>query len=436
MFLKNHKLIYFLTLITGLSFPLQVILNDHRIFLIPFVLSILLFNSKRVKIILNTPLTITSLFILFLFFYLFIHSFFQIIITPTSTLNFVPLIVFLYCILLYFYFNIIATKLDIDFFLKAIIILGYISAIFFVYDLIYKIIYFEPTFFSKKAQIYQELRSGEEDVTSRSIIDYRSAGLFDKAPVSTAFVAFSLYFHKIKLDIQKNIFNYFMYLIILITFILILNFTGFIAYLFSGLFVFISNSKLKLNFKLIHTLFRIIIFTLFLFLFFNLIFNNILPESYLKVIEFYKDYFFGSNTSVDENAINSLRQSILLAFNDNANILALLIGDGYPGGYYNSYKKGGDYGFLDNIIGLSIFVYFILYYFILYLFVRVNRNQRLNNFNITKKTISINFFIFILSYIILNDIHYSIIFFKSIAPFFFISLAIILKLLTKDFKYI
>jgi|LakMenE01Jun11ns_1017448.scaffolds.fasta_scaffold9936936_2 hypothetical protein len=435
MLLKNHKLIYFLTLITGLSFPLQVILNDHRIFLIPFVLSLLLFNSKRIKIIINTPLNLSNLFILFLFFYLIIHSILQIIITPTNTLNYVPLILFLYCILLYFYFNILATNLDIDFFLKAIILLGYISTIFFIYDLIYKVIYLEPTFFSKKAQIYQELRSGEEDITSRSIIDYRSAGLFDKAPISTAFVAFSLYFYKIKLDIQKNIFNYIVYLIIFITFFFTLNFTGFVAYLISALFVYISNCELKINLKLIYNFFKTVIFTLFLLLFFNLIINNFLPESYLKIIDFYKDYFFGSNSNIDENAINSFKQTILHTFSDNANIFALLLGDGYPGGYYNSYRKGGDYGFLDNIIGLSILLYFILFYFILYLFVRVNSYQRLNKYKLTKKTNIIKFFLFIIFYIFLNDIHYSIIFFKSIAPFFFITLSILLKLLTKDFKY-
>ena len=434
MLLKNHKLIYFLTLVTGLSFPLQVILNEHRIFLVPFVLSFLLFNSKRIKLIINTPLNISSLFILFLFFYLIIHSAFQIIITPSNTLNYVPLISFLYCILLYFYFRIIANKLDIEFFIKAIITLGYISTVFFIYDLVYKIIYLEPTFFSIKAQIYQELRSGEEYVTSRSIVDYRSAGLFDKAPISTAFVAFSLYFHKIKLDTQKNIFNYFVYLIILLTFIFILNFTGFVAYLFSAFFVYLSTHKLEINYKLIYTFLKILITSLFLYLFFILIFNQFLPESYLKILEFYKDYFFGNNSNVDESAIKSLREAILLAVNDNSNLVALFIGDGYPGGYYNSYRKGGDYGFLDNMLGLSFFLYLILFCFIIYLFVRVNSYQRLNKFMKTDKIMSMKFFVFISLYIYLNDIHYSIIFFKSIAPFFFVSIAILTKLLNK--KYI
>jgi hypothetical protein len=435
MALKSHKLIYILTLITGLTFPLQVIFNDYRIFLLPFFMSLLLFNSKRIKTILNTPLNISNLFILIILVFLILQSFFQIIITPTNTLNFVPLIIFIYCFFLFFYFNILATKIDIDYFLKAIILLGYISAIFFIYDLIYKIIYLEPTFYSKKAQIYQELRSGEVDITSRALIDYRSAGLYDKAPVSAAFVAFSLYYHKLNLGFKKNIYNYLMFFALLLTFIFILNFTGFIAFLLSSIFIFISTNKFNFNINFILNFIKIII-TIFLFLILlNLLINNILPESYLKVIEFYKDYFFGTNNSVEDSAINSLKQVLYLTFNDNTNLLALLIGDGYPGGYYNSYRKGGDYGFLDNIIGLSFILYSTLFYFIFYLCFRTNKNLRIYNFRNTSKTIYINYFIFIILYIIMNDIHYSILFFKSIAPFFFISIAIIIKLLTKDFNY-
>jgi hypothetical protein len=420
---------------TGLTFPLQVIFNDHRIFLIPFVLSLLLFNSRNIITILNKPLKVSSLFFLTLLIYLIIQSVFQIIITPTNALNYVPLILFLYCFILFFYFNTIASKIDIEFFLKAIILLGYISSLFIVYDLIYKIIFLEPTFYSNKAQIYQELRSGEDDITSRALIDYRSAGLFDKAPVSAAFIAFSLYYHKIKFDNKKNLFNYLIYLVLLLIFIFTLNFTGIIAFSLSSFFLYISTHKLKIDLKSILNFIKIIIIVLIFLLLLNLIINYILPESYLQIFEFYKDYFFGTNNNIEDSAINSLKQVLLNTFNDKTNILSMLIGDGYPGGYYNSYKKGGDYGFLDNIIGLSFILYFILYCYIFYLCFRVKKNQSNFNYETAQKTISINFFIFITLYIILNDIHYSIIFFKSIAPFFFISIAIVTKLLTKDSKY-
>ena len=131
MFLKQHNLIYSTTLITGLTFPLQVIFNDHRVFLVPFILTFFLFSKKNVNIILNMSLNLSNLLILSLLFYLIIQSLLQISIAPTNTLNYVPLLVFLYCTLQYFYFNIIANQLDIDYFLKAIITLGYISTLFF-----------------------------------------------------------------------------------------------------------------------------------------------------------------------------------------------------------------------------------------------------------------------------------------------------------------
>ena len=427
MFQKQHFLVFLIIFISGLSFPLQVIFDDHRIFLIPVVFSFFLLRPKIIKHIFSANYKLIELFV-FIILYLISQSIIQILINFTSSSNYVPLLLLIVSLILFLYFLHIASFLDIKYFLISIISLGAISLCFFTYDLYMKFVYLEPSQFSIDAQYYQEVRSGELDVTSRAIISYRSAGLFDKAPISAAFLVLGLLYQLFKIRLNSKLVNYILAGIYFFVFLLVLNFTSIIAFVISTSVCLFTLNNLNKNNRILFLFLKTIFYCFFAYIIFGILLERVLPESYVEIIDFYKNYLFGNNNSVDENALNSFSQVLNNKFDDVFNIIAFFIGDGFPGGYYNSYVKGGDYGFLDNIIGISFFNY-ILLLFIIYYLIRFNYliNKEINfifNYYTFIRIYLLNVFLFLL----LNDIHYSIIFFKSIAPIFFSSLAILIRL--------
>jgi hypothetical protein len=117
-----------------------------------------------------------------------------------------------------------------------------------------------------------------------------------------------------------------------------------------------------------------------------------------------------------------LYEEAIKIFTNQSNIISFILGDGYPGNYYNDYPKGGDFGFIDNMIGMGIFLYI---YFIFLIFKNCIYNFK--KYKLTTNYNFINLTILILVYVVLMDIHYSILFFKSINPIFFIALGILSK---------
>jgi hypothetical protein len=338
---------------------------------------------------------------------------------------------------MYLYFSIIASDKEIKFFFKGILLMGYISAAFFLYDSFYKFILFQPSTFSLKAELYQISRVQQDDITSRAIVDYRSAGFFDKAPVSAAFVAFAIFNSILNIKFKNKLKHYLILSLLVIIFFLALNFTSIIAFFITVLAIHFRLQNIIFKKNVLYYIFRLLCIGFFIILTLWLLILVILPENQINIITDYKDFIFTMNNP-ESSALSSLIDVINQNFNTLPNILSIFLGDGYPGGYYNTIKKGGDFGFIDNIIGLSIFIYLILLIIIFSLLQRVSNINKFTfiKFKIPDDLFYINYALYIILFIILMDIHYSIIFFKSIMPLFFISLSILVrKLKTNHFSY-
>ena len=192
---KNNfnKLFIFLNiLLIGLSFPIQVLLNTSFVYILPILLTMALFIKLK-KHVTKIKFDRTDIFILILSILITINSLTQFITSNFDINILVNLFTFSVSVQLYIYFKFYKNDNALRYFILAILIIGIISAAFFIYDSYYKFFLFEPTNFSKLATEYQNYRSNDEGVTSRSLIDYRSSGLLDKAPISAAYVSFALF---------------------------------------------------------------------------------------------------------------------------------------------------------------------------------------------------------------------------------------------------
>ena len=415
--------IFFNILCIGFSFPLQVVLNNTYIYLIPIILTIVLFIKLNINIS-KIKLDITDLFILILTIFLSLNSTAQFFASNLDLGKFINLLTFFVSVIFYIYFKFYSNEKSLKFFKLAVFFVGLASAFFFIYDSYYKFFLLEPSSFSKLATEYQILRAGNEEVTSRSLIDYRSAGLLDKAPISAAYVSFALF-----ITLSENKKYSFIYTMLsfflAFTLLLSLNLSAILCTIFS---IFLINYRmltllfLKINLKLLKfPLIIISILIIFIFLFLSTVETDLLK----KLLDTYNAFIFSSSSN-EPTLFSRLSDEFKTIFTNQSNIISFLFGDGYPGNYYNNYIKGGDFGFIDNIVGMGIFLYIF--------FICVVIKNSLTNFNYSQKTNNnyINISILILFFVLFMDIHYSILFFKSITPIFFIALGI----LSKETKYI
>jgi hypothetical protein len=420
---KNNfnKLFIFLNiLLIGLSFPIQVLLNTSFVYVLPILLTIALFiklNKKLTKIKFDR----TDIFILILSILIMINSFTQFITSNFDINILVNLFTFSVSVQLYIYFKFYKNDNALRYFILAILIIGIISAAFFIYDSYYKFFLFEPTNFSKLATEYQNYRSNDEGVTSRSLIDYRSAGLLDKAPISAAYVSFALFVTLSGFKFKYKLITYILTFFLSFALLLSLNFTAIICTIISICLINFRMLTLiynRINLRLIK-LPIILLFCLSTVIFLFLLYTE---TDFLKsLLNTYNTFIFSSTTN-EPTLSSRLYEEAIKIFTNQSNIISFILGDGYPGNYYNDYPKGGDFGFIDNMIGMGIFLYI---YFIFLIFKNCIYNFK--KYKLTTNYNFINLTILILVYVVLMDIHYSILFFKSINPIFFIALGILSK---------
>jgi len=407
-------------LFIGLSFPLQVVLNNAYIYLIPIILTMVLFiNSK--KNIAKIRFDFTDLLILILTIAISLNSIAQFLISKLDVSKFINLLTFFVSIQFYIYFKFYANERSLQYFKFAVLFIGIVAAIFFIYDSYYKFYLFEPSNFSKLATEYQNLRAGNEEVTSRSLIDYRSAGLLDKAPLSAAYVSFALFISLSESKYNPRLIYILLSLFLSFSLLLSLNFSAILCAILSIFLInyrMLSLAYLKINYKLI-IIPVLLIISLIIIVFLLLI--TIETDLLKNLLETYKAFIFSSSSN-EPTLFSRLTEEINVIFTNQSNIISFLFGDGYPGNYYNNYIKGGDFGFIDNIIGMGFFLY-IFFIFVIF------KNSMVNfrKINRTGNYLYTNIAILILFFVLLMDIHYSILFFKSITPIFFIALGILSK---------
>jgi hypothetical protein len=407
-------------LFIGLSFPLQVMLNNAYIYLIPIILTMVLFINLK-KNITNIKFDFTDLLILILTIEISLNSIAQFLISNLDVSKFINLLTFFVSIQFYIYFKFYAKERSLQYFKFAVLFIGIIAAIFFIYDSYYKFYLFEPSNFSKLATEYQNLRAGNEEVTSRSLIDYRSAGLLDKAPLSAAYVSFALFISLSESKYNPRLIYILLSLFLSFSLLLSLNFSAILCAILSIFLInyrMLSLAFLKINYKLI-IIPVLLIISLIIIVFLLLI--TIETDLLKNLLETYNAFIFSSSSN-EPTLFSRLTEEINVIFTNQSNIISFLFGDGYPGNYYNNYIKGGDFGFIDNIIGMGFFLY-IFFIFVIF------KNSMVNfrKINRTGNYLYTNIAILILFFVLLMDSHYSILFFKSITPIFFIALGILSK---------
>ena len=310
-------------LFIGLSFPLQVMLNNAYIYLIPIILTMVLFINLK-KNITNIKFDFTDLLILILTIEISLNSIAQFLISNLDVSKFINLLTFFVSIQFYIYFKFYAKERSLQYFKFAVLFIGIIAAIFFIYDSYYKFYLFEPSNFSKLATEYQNLRAGNEEVTSRSLIDYRSAGLLDKAPLSAAYVSFALFISLSESKYNPRLIYILLSLFLSFSLLLSLNFSAILCAILSIFLInyrMLSLAFLKINYKLI-IIPVLLIISLIIIVFLLLI--TIETDLLKNLLETYNAFIFSSSSN-EPTLFSRLTEEINVIFTNQSNIIIWLV---------------------------------------------------------------------------------------------------------------
>jgi hypothetical protein len=330
-------------------------------------------------------------------------------------------------IIFYVYFSRTGSDNELRVIMKTIVILGFINAIYFLYDNYNMIVLGEVSSISKRMYEYSNFRAGNETVAARIWASNRGHGLLERHSVSSAWIAigsFAYFAIKPNLSFIKKSLIVFL---TMLTLLLSMNFTSFVGYLLitilfeMHLFQLFYGKIYVKSFKNIF-MFMIMIFLLFIPLIFLLdsrltdyLFNLLLSQVYL-----------GSGVTEYGNSVYLMQifnGLFLFTFNMISYPIAFIIGDGYSDSFSIT-GKGGDYGIVETLNTLGMPFFLIVMYGLTRLVIK--------SYNLLNKKVIVNlhhanylrFAMCTTSFIIFHEIHMSIWNTKSILPLLFLSLAI------------
>ena len=416
-----------------LAFPLQVFTGSNIPVLFPylilgliFIYDIVAFDDFKVRLSFRPQTT------LFLFVVLYI-----LIITPSiifeygfvdpSLIDLISsLVIYIFPSIFYFYFRKKASENSIRTFIYGLLFASLIVAVFFIFDTYVKFVLLDVTEYAKMSFQYSldkvnEVRENVNDTRVR--VRDRSFGLLESHSISGAWVAIGA-FICLSLEAIRKVINPMVIIVFFGFFLLIgMNFTAIVAFIV--LVVMFQFRLIIFIFGKIPKLTRSLIVLIFSFILIGIIFFNSIDEnlSYwiLYFIEMQFRFLFGlEGASVTQGALLEPKIKGLVDSFFSFNIIY----------YLPSIRpefKGGDTGVIDTILTFGYFFYLLflsgLLVFILNSLSFLRRGNKL--IDVSNNNLEyVVFSTYVLSLIIIADLHYSIWSAKSILPLIFFCLAI------------
>jgi hypothetical protein len=310
--------------------------------------------------------------------------------------------------------------------LYAIFISSLIVGVYFIYDSYLKLIVGKISDYSIAVTEYEKFRRGVEEINDQRLkLFEKGYGLLESHSISSAWVSFGCF---ALFALNEKFSNRFKNIYILITILILtisLNLTAIFAFIFTIIFIEYDFFKLFFNIlslkKIKYFLQIIILLLIFILFIFIMNFENI---NYLfsTNIEYLKLIINGNpEDSINNPSFFNKLFTELINFPEritNIFFLGILVGDGFTQSFGS--KKGGDYGVIEDIyrIGLPFFI------FTLYLFYKVLKKSFIYIIQKKRNYLFIKFYVSILIYVSISEIHYSIWNSKSILILLFSMLAI------------
>jgi hypothetical protein len=401
-------LCFLFPLAIGLSFPLQVIsgrtiAGASSLIVILFLYVILIINRGLVNPIkFDKTLSVFDGLILLLLLLSILNAFIGLLTNGSLFSN--EIFMILTAGLIYLYFSRLATNRQIDYFIAGMVIMGIISATFYVYDSINKVVYQGTTTYALMAHKYSIASAGsfdEWDPDQNNVrIDwyYRSFGLLERHSTSALWILFGFYAFVIRST--NPFFRRIAFMITLITLLITQNFTSLFVF-FATLFLF--------RFKVVSIKYIAIAFLPLLFVL--LIMNKDTIQLVFDAMSFFLmshiGEVFGVTNEFNDSSFFSLVLIEITRYVDLLihNPLILLLGFGLGTSKY--YGTSGDVGFIESIARLGLPLWFFLTWRIILVFRRALRRKKSKQVVRNSNNTYLLFAATILSSIWLMDIHYS-----------------------------
>ena len=414
------------------AFPIQVLTMSPYPSLIPYLFLLIpcyFVFRNGFKVRLNKYLRFSgiNLFLFFYFLLFFLHSTYQMILGFGSVPQFVVSVLgYIVPSSMYFYFSKAGNKKEIKIVLVSIIICGLISGLYFAYDSYSMLILGKINDFSLQTVNYIKSRASTENVNiSRGLKGYRSHGLLTSHSASAAWIAFSCFALLTLIPKKKILTRSITILFYGVILVICLNFTSIISFAIVIFFIEFDVLKffdIKINKHLLikfTSLLGLIAFAVFCVAVFSENLFREISESFTAQIRFLfgfdnygRDYVFGLQ----------LFTSLLGIFDKALDYpFILLIGDGFNASWGT--PKGGDYGHAETLARFGIPFYCFIIIGFLKIMQVIIRNLRYLRKNRGDQTLL--FPSFVVPYLFIAELHYSVWNLRSIFPLFFFSLALL-----------
>ncbi len=433
------KLLWFFCIVFFcFSFPLQVGMMSDKPALIPYLILfgiylIKLANPKKQNI--TKPSGTISKFVLLYSLLVLGHFIWQVsfgVIELKEGLR--VSFLFLAPVLIYDIFRTNISSQEIKTIFVAIIVSGFCSGLFFVYDSISKLAFKKLTSYSIAAEKYVDQKHKSDfgngiyrAPSGRAILNNRSFGLLETHAILSTWIALAAF---AALSLLPNGRKKIRFGIILLSSLMItvcLNFTsmvsfGFVLFLleFKMLSLFLGEfSKKEIG--------RILSFCLLLclgVLLLMFLFPERLMHFFEKNLTFQFSLAFSGNGLVKVSYIHSLFTSGFQRILESVFRfpLLLLVGEGFSS---FGTLKGGDLGCVDTFLRFgalfSLILIFLLWKIVWNIYFFEKRQGFKNSFEQFR---ILKFVSFVLLFLVLMELHYSVWFAKSILPIVFIALGL------------
>jgi hypothetical protein len=428
-----RNILCFLTIVfLVFSFPIQVYTKSVLPSLIPYFLILILFisrfiNNKTASIFNDRFSKINmSIYLYLLFFsskilfdFLYFNSSFELLLSNT--------VIYLLPTVFYFYFSGVKNEGEINSTLYSIIFASFLSGIFYLYDSYLKFALFDVSNYAIASHEYSLSRLNqvaEEANEARIRPGFKSFGLLESHSVSGSWLLLGLFASLTVLPYEKYKTRLFSILIFGLFLIVGLTFTSIVIYfltlilyearLISIIFGSISRKAFKSMFTLFSSIFIIVL----------IIFSIVGEEMSTSMIDLFtvqKNFIYNNGESEQPQSMILANKISFLINRISVEPWLLLFGD-----RINNPFKGGDVGFLDTIVLFGLFPYLLLifgFYKLFKISIITVRQEIWKKGNTCQANRLSQFVIYMITLILISDIHYSIWGAKSILPIIFLSLA-------------
>lgn len=434
---KIKQIVWFLAILfIVLAFPLQVYSNSPLPSLIPYCIIFLLFGVMFLwsfKFQYKRSRAHSKLFYIIIAYLLFftINIILEFVIFNFSVdLIITNIIIYILPTIFYFHFRRKATDQEIRWALYAMVTASLLCGIFFVYDSYMKLALGRVSDYAKLSFEYSLARgnqTAEEANNARVRNGYRSFGLLESHSVSGAWLVLGLFASLTIIPIYKKTLRMMVILLFGIFLLIGLNFTAIITYLVSIiLFEFRLISLFRA--RIPRNIFKICILIIVIFILIIVAVVSFVGEemtrSILDLVIVQRDFLFGLGSADQTQSTILSNKFMLFVQNILDTPFKAITGDIKANG------KGGDVGFFDSITTFGFIFYFVIIIGLLQILkssilkYKVQLSRSIQNESNTFKNSMLQLTIYIITLVLITDLHYSVWHAKSILPIVFFGLAL------------